>query len=45
MFDRSIDDLPSALRRKLGATSEGLERVKSIRNVGYMYADIDDPRC
>jgi len=44
VFDRSIDNLVSALRRKLGATSEGLERIKSIRNVGYMYADSDDAR-
>jgi len=34
----------SALRRKLGATSEGLERIKSIRNIGYMYADVDAPQ-
>jgi two-component system response regulator CpxR len=44
VFDRSIDNLVSALRRKLGATPEGLERIKSIRNVGYMYADLDSPR-
>lgn len=43
-FDRSIDNLVSALRRKLGATPEGLERIKSIRNVGYMYADVDGLR-
>ncbi len=43
-FDRSIDNLVSAVRRKLGATPAGLERIKSIRNVGYMYADLDDPR-
>ena len=43
VFDRSIDNLVSALRRKLGATADGLERIKSIRNVGYMYAEIDDP--
>jgi len=43
IFDRSIDNLVSALRRKLGATSEGLERIRSIRNVGYMYADVDNP--
>jgi two-component system response regulator CpxR len=40
VLDRSIDNLVSALRRKLGATPEGLERIKSIRNVGYMYAEI-----
>lgn len=44
VFDRSIDNLVSALRRKLGATPEGLERIKSIRNVGYMYADVERPR-
>jgi len=44
VFDRSIDNLVSALRRKLGATSEGLERIKSIRNIGYMYADVDAPQ-
>jgi DNA-binding response OmpR family regulator len=43
VFDRSIDNLVSALRRKLGATTGGLERIKSIRNVGYMYADVDCP--
>ena len=43
-YDRSIDNLVSALRRKLGATPEGLERIKSIRNVGYMYADVDSSR-
>jgi two-component system response regulator CpxR len=44
VFDRSIDNLITALRRKLGATAEGLERIKSIRNVGYMFADVDQSR-
>jgi DNA-binding response OmpR family regulator len=44
VFDRAIDNLVSALRRKLGATREGLERIKSIRNIGYMYTDVDAPR-
>ena len=39
VFDRSIDNLVSALRRKLGATADGLERIKSIRNVGYVYVE------
>jgi two-component system response regulator CpxR len=43
-FDRSVDNLVSALRRKLGATADGLERIKSIRNVGYMYAEVDGPQ-
>src|SRR5260221_241471 len=29
---------------QLGATPEGLERIKSIRNVGYMNTDVDAPR-
>lgn len=44
-LDRSIDNLVSALRRKLGATPEGLERIKSIRNIGYMYADLGSNRA
>ena len=37
-FDRSIDVHVSNLRRKLGALSEGTERIRAIRNVGYIYA-------
>ncbi|MGO8792105.1 MAG: response regulator transcription factor [Terriglobia bacterium] len=44
VFDRSIDNLVSALRRKLGATADGLERIKSIRNVGYVYVDLGRSR-
>ena len=36
--DRGIDNLVSALRRKLGAASDGDERIKAIRGVGYLYA-------
>lgn len=36
-FDRSIDVHISSLRRKLGATSDGSERIKSVRGVGYIY--------
>jgi DNA-binding response OmpR family regulator len=36
-FDRSIDNLVSSLRKKLGPDSEGNERIKSIRGVGYQY--------
>lgn len=36
--DRSIDNLASNLRRKLGQHSDGSERIKSVRNVGYTYA-------
>jgi two-component system response regulator CpxR len=36
-FDRSIDNLVSNLRKKLGPHSSGAERIKGIRNVGYTY--------
>jgi len=41
-FDRSIDTHVSNLRRKLGPTPDGLERIKSVRGVGYHYA-LRDP--
>lgn len=37
-FDRSIDMHVSKLRRKLGNPSGGQERIKTIRSVGYLYA-------
>ena len=37
-FDRSIDVHVSNLRRKLGALPGGRERIRSVRNVGYIYA-------
>ena len=36
-FDRSIDTHVSNLRRKLGTTPDGLERIKGVRGVGYQY--------
>ena len=38
MLDRGIDNLISALRRKLGPAREGTERIKAVRGVGYLYA-------
>lgn len=35
--DRSIDVHVSSLRKKLGALSDGSERIKSVRGVGYIY--------
>jgi DNA-binding response OmpR family regulator len=35
--DRSIDNLASSLRRKLGDHPSGAERIKGIRGVGYTY--------
>jgi DNA-binding response OmpR family regulator len=37
-FDRSIDLHISNLRRKLGAQSDGAERIRSVRGIGYLYA-------
>ncbi len=37
-FDRSVDTHISRLRRKIGAYAGGLERVKTVRGVGYIYA-------
>ncbi len=36
--DRGIDNLISAVRRKLGPAPDGDERIKAIRGVGYLYA-------
>lgn len=36
-FDRSLDMHMSKLRRKLGPTAGGGERIKTIRGVGYIY--------
>jgi two-component system response regulator CpxR len=37
-FDRSIDTHVSNLRRKLGPTPDGLDRIKGVRGIGYQYA-------
>jgi DNA-binding response OmpR family regulator len=36
-FDRSIDMHVSRVRRKLGERNDGIERIKAIRGVGYIY--------
>jgi two-component system response regulator CpxR len=38
VFDRSIDNHVSSLRRKLGARVGDVERIRSVRNAGYVYA-------
>lgn len=35
--DRGVDNLVSALRKKLGAGADGRERFRSVRNKGYVY--------
>jgi DNA-binding response OmpR family regulator len=37
-FDRSIDTHVSNLRRKLGPTPDGSERIKGVRGIGYLYS-------
>ena len=37
-FDRSVDTHISRLRRKLGPHSNGAERLKTVRGIGYIYA-------
>jgi len=37
-YDRSIDTHVSNLRKKLGHYTGGVERIKTIRGVGYIYA-------
>ena len=37
IFDRSIDVHVSSLRKKLGTQVNGIERIKTVRSVGYMY--------
>ena len=37
-FDRSIDVHVSSIRKKLGHKVKGMERIKTIRGIGYLYA-------
>ena len=37
VFDRSIDNHVSSLRRKLGPGPDGVDRIRAIRNTGYIY--------
>ena len=37
-YDRSIDVHVSNLRKKLGHEVDGMERIKSVRQVGYLYS-------
>jgi two-component system response regulator CpxR len=39
-FDRSIDMHISNLRKKLGHQFGGVERIKTVRGVGYIYAQM-----
>jgi DNA-binding response OmpR family regulator len=37
-YDRSIDVHVSSLRKKLGPRTDKSERIKTVRNIGYLYA-------
>ena len=37
MLDRSVDNHISNLRKKLGATVGGVERIRNVRGAGYVY--------
>jgi DNA-binding response OmpR family regulator len=41
-YDRSIDVHISSLRRKLGHEVSGVERIKTIRSMGYLYTQPSD---
>lgn len=41
-LDRSVDMHVSSLRRKLGSEVDGIERIKTVRGAGYVYAVISD---
>ncbi|MCK5504688.1 MAG: winged helix-turn-helix transcriptional regulator, partial [Thermodesulfovibrionia bacterium] len=37
-FDRSIDVHVSSLRKKLGHKIKSVERIRTVRGIGYLYA-------
>lgn len=41
-FDRSIDTHVSNLRKKLGREVNGVERIKTLRSIGYIYASPEE---
>jgi two-component system response regulator CpxR len=43
-FDRSIDTHVCNLRKKVGTYSDGTERIKNVRGVGYLFAPQDAAR-
>jgi len=38
-YDRSIDVHVSKIRKKLGVDTNGMDRIKTVRGVGYLYAN------
>jgi two-component system response regulator CpxR len=37
VFDRSIDNHVSSLRKKLGPRPDGRDRIRAVRSAGYVY--------
>ncbi len=42
LFDRSVDVHISSLRKKLGQQGDGLERIKAVRGIGYLYSPLPE---
>jgi len=42
--DRGIDNLASKLRKKMGPSTAGKDRIRSIRGIGYVYVASNDVR-
>jgi two-component system response regulator CpxR len=43
IFDRSIDNHVSSLRKKLGPQPDGRDRIRAVRNAGYVYRAPESP--
>jgi len=43
VFDRSIDNHVSSLRKKLGSQADGRDRIRAVRNAGYIYPRPESP--
>lgn len=41
LFDRSVDMIISKLRQKIGHNEANLERIRAVRNIGYIYTRTD----
>jgi two-component system response regulator CpxR len=41
IFDRSIDNHVSSLRKKLGPRPDGRDRIRAVRNAGYVYTVLE----
>jgi two-component system response regulator CpxR len=42
-FDRSIDMHVSKIRKKLGESDSGLDHIKTVRGVGYIFTRPQEP--